>query len=395
MPEPLPRAEATVVAGDVVVDDHSYKVVEDVSDTILQYYRSATPLVVLTGKIKKKRRATYYQYKHLEEDIYPRKLTVAAAATPAATTIVVESGDHLKAAKNYQYLNTRTRELVVLTADPSSETFTSIVTRGIGGGAREMNPGDTLEFIAPVHPELDTLGSIRSIKEDLKDNYTEIIRTPVGWSRRSAVTKYHGGSNPTRLRARAALEHRRSIERTFLFGKKHTETVSGKVRTYTGGLEYWIKTNLFDLGSQQLTERSLVEWFETAMELGDGGYLYGQGVKTLLCGRRLLTEIEFFARPNLRYEPLSSKIGMRAATWECTHGKVNLIHCPELKGDQAGWGFLLDMPNLWYVYLNDSDTKLLRDRQAPSLDGSEEEYLTDCGMMVGLEAAHGIIKIAA
>ena len=37
MPEPLPRAEATVVAGDVVVDDHSYKVVEDVSETILQY----------------------------------------------------------------------------------------------------------------------------------------------------------------------------------------------------------------------------------------------------------------------------------------------------------------------------------------------------------------------
>lgn len=394
MPEPLPRAEAEVVGGDVVVDDHAYKVVEDVAPTILQYYRSATPLTVMTGLLKKKRRATYYEYKHLEEDIYPRKLTVKNAATPVTGTIVVETGDHLKAAKNYQYLNTRTRELVILTEDPVTETLAN-VTRGIGGGAREMDPGDTLEFVAPVHVELDTLGTIRTIKEEKKDNFTEIIRTPVGWSRRSAVTKYHGGSNPERLRARAALEHRRSIERTFLFGRKHTEVVGGKTRTYTGGLEYWIKTNIFDLGAQQITERALVEWFETAMELGDGGYLYGRGMKTLMCGRRLGTEIEFFARPNLRYEPLSSKLGMRAATWECTHGKINIVFNPELKGDQAGWGFLLDMNHLWYVYLNDSDTKLLRARQAPSLDGTEEEYLTDVGMMVGLEAAHGIIKTAA
>lgn len=394
MPEGIPRTEATVVGGDVVVDDHSYKVVADVSNTILQYYRSATPLIVLTGGIKKKRRATYYEYKHLEEDIYPRKLTVAASATPAAGSITFETGDDVKAAKNYSYINTRTREIITLTEDPASATFANI-TRGIGGGAREMNPGDTLEFLAPVHPELDTLGSIRSIKEDLKSNYTGIIRTPVGWSRRSAVTKYYGGSNPARLRARASLEHRRSIEREFLFGKKHTETVSGKTRTYTGGLEYWIKSNIFDLGAQKLTERALTEWLEVSGELGDGGYLYGNGMKWLLCGRRLLTEIEYFARPNLRYEPLSSRLGMRAATWETSHGKLNIMPTPELKGEHAGWGFLLDMNHLWYVYLNDSDTKLLRDRQTPSLDGAEEEYLTDCGLMVGLEAAHGIIKIAA
>ena len=44
------------------------------------------------------------------------------------------------------------------------------------------------------------------------------------------------------------------------------------------------------------------------------------------------------------------------------------------------------------VYMNERDTKLLENRQSPGIDGTSEEYLTDCGVQVELEASHAIIK---
>jgi hypothetical protein len=390
MPEQIPRDEPTIVSGDRLVEDSSHKIIADVHDEILAYYPSATPLITFTGKLKKKRQVHYYKYEHLEVDKYPRTVTLSADALATATSIVVETGDYPKLAKNYHLLNTRTRTQVVVTATP---TTTTVAIANVGAAA-PMTAGDTLEFIAPVHQEADTLGSIKSIKETKLENYTEIIRTPMGWSRRTADTGYYGGNDPKKVRARTGLEHKVSIERAFLFGKRYSRTTAdSKLQTFTGGAEYWIKSNVWNLGGQSLTERGLVEYLEYAMELGDGGYLNGPGIKTAMCGREFMTVLEFWGRDKIRYEPLSSKLGMRAAQFVCSHGTINIVPNPQLTGDHAGWCFLFDMNHLWYVYHKNGDTKLLRNRHARSFDGSEEEYLSDVGLMLDREASHGLIKL--
>jgi hypothetical protein len=394
MPESIERDEPSIIAGDrLVTDNESLKVIPEVQNTIIKIFPSATPLTVLTTrKQSRKREVGYYKFEHLEKDKYPRKVTVNTAAAAGATTIVVETSDYTKLAKNYVLLNTRSREQVVLTETPASGTLSNVV-RAIGGGGAQMNVGDTLLIQRPVQQEADTLGVIRSIKESRKYNYTEIIRTPMGWSGRNANTSYYGGSDPEQVRAATAIEHRISQENAAFFGKRHTRTTGdNKLQTFTGGLEYWIESHVWDLDGNTMTERGLVEWMEDVMALGDGGYINGPGVKWLYAGNSLLTEIEFFARDKIRYEALSSKIGMRAGQFNTTHGTLNIMRHPQFTGDHAGWGFVVDMNHVRYAYHRNRDTMLLKDRHQRSFDGAEEEFLTDCGWQIEEQFAHGIIK---
>ena len=393
MPESIERDEPSILSGTKLVDDSDIKVIPEVMDTIIKIFPSATPLTVLsTRKQSRKRQVGYYKFEHLEKDKYPRKVTVNTQSAAGSTTIVVDTGDYEKLAKNYVLLNTRTREQVVLTENPSSVTLSNVV-RAIGGGGAIMNVGDTLLIQAPIHQEADTLGTIRTVLENKIYNYTEIIRTPMGWSGRTANTNYYGGSDPEHVRSATAIEHRISIENRAFFGKRHTRTTSdSKLQTFTGGLEYWIASHEWDLDGNTMTERGLVEWMEDVMALGDGGYINGPGVKWLFAGNSILTEIEFFARDKLRYEPLSSKIGMKAASFHSTHGTLNIMRHPQFVGEHSGLGFVVDMNHVRYAYYKNRDTMLLKDRHARSFDGSEEEYLTDCGWQIEEQFAHGIIK---
>ena len=388
----IPRDEPTIVRGDRLADDSSHKVVAAVQDKIVHIYPSATPLLKLKSGVKSKRSVENYKFEHLEKDIYPRRITLAADCAAGAATATVATNDYLKMAKNFTYLNTRTREQFVLTATPTSDSISGI-HRALGGLSTNMDAGDTCELQAPIHQEADTLGVIRSIKETRLWNYLEIIRTPMGWCGRTAKMKYYGGKDPAGVRASTAIEHKISIERRGFFGRRDSRTTSdNKQQTFTGGGEYWIESHVWDLDENTLSERGLVEWMEDVMETGQGGYVNGRGVKWLFAGNSLLTEIEFFARDKLRYEPLTAKIGMRAASFHSTHGVLNIIRHPQFTGDHSGWGFVVDMNHVKYVHMEGRDTMILRDRHARSFDGTEEEYFTDCGWQWENQSAHGIIK---
>lgn len=257
-----------------------------------------------------------------------------------------------------------------------------------------MNAGDQLLLMAPIHQEADTLGTIKSIKEERLYNYCQIVRTPMGWSRRTANTNYYGGSDPKQVRQRTALEHRISLELLGFFGKRHTRTTGdNKLQTFSGGMEYFIKTHVWNLGGQTLTERGLVEWLEDAMAMGDSGYMFGPGRKVLFCGRGFLTDIEFWARDKIRYTNLSKIVGMKVGEFRCSHGDLAIVPHPQFTGAHAKWAFLVDLKHVWYVYHKGGDTKLLENRHARSYDGSQHEYLTDMGWMIDREFAHGLIKL--
>ena len=394
MPEGIERDEPDIIAGDRLVDDSDIKVIPEVQDTIIKIFPSATPLTVLQSKAKaRQRKCGYYKFEYITKDKYPRKVTVAAVSAAGSATIVVETDDYPKLAKNYVLLNVRTREECLLTADPTSGTLSNVV-RNIGGtGSFQMNIGDILTIQRSVQQEADNLGTIRSVKEIKDYNYLEILRTPMGWSGRTANTSYYGGSDPESVRAATAIEHRISMENAAFFGKRHTRVTSeNKLQTFTGGLEFFIESYVWDLDGNVLTERGLVEWMEDVMALGDGGYINGPGVKWAFLGNSILTEIEFFARDKIRYEPLSSKIGMRAGQFHTTHGTLNLMRHPLFVGEHSGLGFIVDMNHVRRAYYQGRDTMLLKDRHGRSFDGAEEEFLSDCGWQVEEQFAHGIIK---
>jgi hypothetical protein len=389
---PVPRAAPTMVAGLRGPENvGSQRIIADMADEITYWMPSAAPLVTLTSRVRDKRKATQYRYDWMQMDQYPRAVTLAVDSAVGDTILDVEAGQGARIAKRYVLMNTRTREQVLVTATPAADAIT--VVRGIGGGEADMVIGDTLLWMRPVYPDGSDIGDLKSTAEAAYFNYTEIQRHPFGWTGRDLNTDLYGGSDRMNETKKWGIEHLKSIEYAFLFGKRHSRTGDNNhLETYTGGLEYWITSNVWDVSGLTLTERVFVEVLEDVMRWGDGGNLKGSGTKYLFASSRWITEIEFWAKDKIQYRALEKVQGLTVGEYVSSHGRVMVVKDAILDEHHPDMAFLLDLNHIRYVYHQGRDTKLLEGRQGNGLDGIQVEYFTDCGVEVRLEDSHAIFK---
>ena len=373
----------------------SQRVKADVADEIYMYMPSAAPMSVLTTKVRKERTATQYQYDWLTKDQFPSQVVLAAASLAAATTVTVLAGTGGRLAANWTLLNLRTRETVLVTSMASADVAN--VVRAIGSTAQDMNAGDTLLFVRPVYEDGTNAGTIKGIREDREFNFTEIIKWELGWSGRQENTDMYGGKDPMTERKWAGVEFAKLVEKMLFFGTRHTRTgTNGRLQTFSGGLEFFIQSNVWDVNGITVSERAFVEYLEEAMRWGKGGYQEGVGVKYLFASSRWLTEIEFWAKDKLTYVNLKDaegrELGLEALSYKSTHGRVMLIKAPILDESHPDYAFLVDLNHFRKVNHQGRAPKLYEDIGANDLDGSQEEYMGDIGAQVELEGAHGLLK---
>jgi hypothetical protein len=391
--DPAPRTEPTVVSGTRAPEDQlSNRLVIDMQDKILLFMPEATPFLTLTGKIKGKRKAHSSKFEWLEKDFKPRKVTVQNAEAQSDTTIEVGSSDDDKLAVNDILRNTRTGEVVLVSAVGTND-FTAV--RNIGGGAAPMVAGDTLIILGSSYPDNSLKGTSKSVQEYYNYNYTQIFRTPFDFSGRDLVTEMYGGDDKMNETKWHAIEHKRSIEYSFFFGKRHLIAASGstKARSFTGGLEWAINTNIWNVGGVGLNTRTFNEFLEEGLRWGKGGRQQaGAATKYLLCSSRWLTEINSWAEAKLEYRVLDKEIGFAAMEYKSPHGRVMLVPAPLLDEHHPDYAFLVDFNHVDYAYLRNRDTRLLSGREENDRDGEAYEYMSDCGLQVQFEQAHSLLK---
>jgi hypothetical protein len=391
---PSPRDPLTPITGSRGPENlTAERVIVDMDEKIHEYQPDAAPFVTLTGRLKDKRTATQFRFDWLEGDEFPRELELTGNALVGDNTLDVAAGAEARAAVGYIYMNVRTREHVRVTATASGVVT---VTRDVvGEGEIDMNSGDKLFLLAPIAEDGDTLGPIRTTVEVPKFNYTEIIRTPYSVTGRDLNTDLYGGRDLPYLRKKMAIEHKKHIESRFFFGKRASTSGTSHLRTFTGGLEYWIRSNVWDLSATgTLSEKAFIEFLEEAMRWGEGGYLNGSGTKYLFSSARVITRINGFANNDakLRYVTLDKQIGFSAMEYTSPHGKVMLVHTPILDYHHKGWAFLVDLNHVDYVKHQGRDTKLLKGRQANDADLETEEYQSDVGLQVANEGSLALVK---
>ena len=122
------------------------------------------------------------------------------------------------------------------------------------------------------------------------------------------------------------------------------------------------------------------------------GFTYGDNEKVLFAGGIVLQAINEFARGQIVMKPLAKSYGMQISEYITPFGKINIIHNPLFVEDFAGHAFLLDMSSFRYRYMNNRDTKLRTNIQAPSVDGQIDEYLTECGLERKQAAKNALLK---
>jgi len=166
------------------------------------------------------------------------------------------------------------------------------------------------------------------------------------------------------------------IERALWFGEKGATTgTNGHPKRYTGGVLEHIESNDAYVQNQNgpLTSPDMEVFLRE-------GFTYGSDTKMLFAGGKVISAINSIAEGQIQTKPLETSYGMKISTWTNGFGTINIVHNPLFVQDYAGYAFLLDMDCFRYRYLNNRDTKLKTNIEAPGTDGQVDEFLTEAGL---------------
>lgn len=373
-----------------------------------------------------------------------RTNTVASGTAPFTTgagaaltdsgsgvTLTADTEYRVAVVSSAQFKPTHVIELREITSSDGASTHTVIgtVTEVVSATSIKFRPYST--FTAVDNTTTDNNGKVAAIIGTANPqggrsgtgiiqfpvnptNFTQIFRTAFNVTR----TALKGGLEWDKdgpyasLAKENGLRHMVEMEKAFLFGQKHevlvtdAETGDATPEKKTGGvrwfLEQWEAANsVYRGGSGAAAITSISDPLKRIIPLS--GTLTKAAYRTYisnlfrytndrayeklcLCGGTFLETIN-----NLFEDDISVQVGIanKERNWEfmvhshttlrgTVHYKVHPLmdEDPDLQ-DAA---FFLDMGNLKYRPLNDSDTVFLKNRQDRDRDGRKDEWITECGL---------------
>lgn len=356
--------------------------VVDMSKDIALLEPDAAPLTVLLKQMDgKTREAINPEFKWLEDELAPRwdAINNGAGYTAGSTSIVVDNGSYFKAGDIVKV--PRTVEQMLVTA-VSTNTLT--VTRGWGTtAAAGLVDNDPLLILGNSSAEGASSPTTKTTQEAVYTNYTEIIRTPFDVTGTDAASELYGGRDMNYLRKKMGIEHKKSIELAYLFGEKKEDTTGSQPQRFTGGLNYWVSTNRQDAGGA-LTEAEFEQFCRTI-------FRYGNSTKVLLASPLLVSGINQWANGKLQMFPKDKTYGISVKEYLTGHGTLLIVKHNLLEQSYSGYGFAVDTEFVAHRPLRGRDTKLRMGIQANDADTEKDEYLTESGLEVKLEKAHGVL----
>ena len=298
-----------------------------------------------------------------------------------------------------------TGEIVRVTEDPSNST-TIPVQRGFSGTtATGIDP-----TLAGKNPNVLVIGtafeegsfSPTGVNYDpvKRYNFTQIFRNSLEMTRTAEKTRLRTGDQVREAKRECLELHSIEMEKAFWFGERWEGTMNGKpVRTTGGVLSMIPSENTRTPQGDGVSLYQLEEWLKDV-------FLFGNQEKMGYCGNRALLTIQRIIRYNTEYrlEQGQKEYGMNVSRLICPFGTLVLKTHPLFNYAPGGttdgteyFGYdsmlvILDMENLRYRYLTDSDTKYKADIQENDLDGKKSEYLTEAGLELHHPDTHFLIR---
>jgi hypothetical protein len=344
----------------------------------------SNPLTLLTRAAGKERRGDP-KYNWLEDTSEARFDATSGTATNVITTIGVNNGAYF--AEHFIVNVPRTGENFRVVAVNGNNLT---VVRGVGSTAAAMNSGEELYIIGVAQPEGDTSRPSRSSNPTKQTNYMQIQREPfditgTAMSSQNAVNPHDWDHQEKKH----AIEQSKNIELTGLFGGASEDTSGSQPRRTTKGLYPAITTNVTDAaGALSETE---FQTFQRSLAR------YGNRVRTLFSSALVLGVLNNFAQGKLQVRQDDSTYGLAVTNYVSPFGRLDAVYHPLLEGSTyGGVALALDMSEAKYVYLGggpggDRDNHKNENIQENDRDGRKDEFLVECGWVLGFEKKHGKI----
>jgi len=300
-------------------------------------------------------------------------------------------------------------------------------TAGVENGTTD-NVSKSVVIIGTANAEGGRSGTGITVAPINPTNYTQIFRAAFAISR----TALKGGleydkSGPYKtLRFENGLRYMMEMEKAFIFGQKHTvnvtdpDTGESSPETKTGGVIYHLEqweaadsiyrggTGAAAVTANSDSDKRIIDVAGTLTKPDLMTYLGRVFKKTndkayeklCLCGGKFLevvnTLVERQVTKNVILEEKSTTAKFTVHTLETLRGTVHFKVHPifDNDADLEDSGLFLDLGNLSYRPLTDSDTQFLKGRQETDRDGRKDEWIGEAGLQCLFPESHMYITNA-
>jgi len=268
--------------------------------------------------------------------------------------------------------------------------------------ANDLSDCDTFKIIGNINPEGGEMPDAIALNPTKVYNYTQIFRTPLSLTRTALKTRLRTGAQYQKAKSEALEMHSWEMELAFLWGiategigdnskpERTTQGVINFIRQYAAANcdDYTLNATY----SGQTWAAGGETWFKNMLEQI---FRYGAAEKLCLCGSGFLLGIDALAMTGgqINLQPAQKTYGMDIRTWITPFGTIHMKTHPLFSFDATtrNMGLLLEPKEMTYKYID--DTAFYGENSSkthPSgygqrrVDGTNEEYLTECGLEFGL-----------
>jgi len=374
---------------------------------LLRYPNGKAPLTALTSAMKS-RSVDDPEFNWWEKEISSRRVALSANAGTGTSLSVVEKATQFK--DGDVLMAEHTGELMLVAADPSSATALTVI-RGYGTVAATDIDFDG----AGVNPYLTCIGSAYeegslaptgvNLDPTKRYNYTEIFRNTLEATRTAMKTRLRTGDQVREAKRECLELHSIDMEKALWFGQRKETTRNGKPLRMMDGVFAQIDSGNVAVATSDHASGVTFEDLENYLERA---FRYGSSEKMAFCGNTAALTIQRIIRGargvSWTFTGAQKEFGMNVSRLVTPFGEVvfkthplwNMMRGGTTSGTAyAGvdsWFAILDMDDLQYVYLKDSDTKYEPNLQANGMDGVQSGYITECSVEVHHPVNHFLIK---
>lgn len=351
------------------------------------------PLQALLGQMASEP-VSDYLFNWWDKTLPTRRIFInnAAGYSAAATSAVVDDGAGGSASFNVKagtvLMNERTFEHMIVANDPTTSTVQIDRTKGTTAAAA-MIDNDALLIVGSSYEDGST-AKITAVQYDpvQRTNATQIFDDSLSLSRRVMKVQMRTGDKYQETRRETLQIHLMGLEWSSLFGEYLDEvgSVAAVRRTFTGGMYYWVSTNVHDSGGP-------ITYFEL-MDFLEEDFRYGSNEKLLLAGSTAINALNKLAKLEMTMNtvPGDESFGLNVKEILSPFGTIYVVNHPLLSDNPTfrKWGFGIDLKFLKARTFD--DTILIENVEENHVKRREDEFYTDIGWEVQMQQAHFIWK---
>jgi hypothetical protein len=345
----------------------------------------SAPLTALLSKMKSEK-TDFATFNWWVEKLNAVRVLSSGLHNTTATTITLVSGgldlvpgDILQVEKSES--TTYDNELVEVTSVTNDTSIN--VNRGVAGSTAASFTGAYLTRVGSAFQEGTSSPSISQRNPTKITNYCQLFKTSVGITGTAMAEQGHRTGDPWKNdKIRKMFDHAASMEFAFLFGKPYEDTSGAHPKRFTGGLRYFITTNVTIFTTTPTEDTFLSAVYKVFdYNVSDAG-----DERIAFCGNGFLNSLNKLAKNSASsrviFDGVVELYGMRLTKWILPQGTILFKTHPllNLHGRYSNSAFIIDPSSLRYRYLR--DTRFKDNVQAPDEDSRKGYWLTECGLEV-------------